>query len=174
MYTSARKACGLSREEASFRLHVAPRTLCNYEAGDSVPPPEVVLEMSHQYGAPSMTQQYCRHSCAIGQAYSYVVLDNVNLDPASVSLKLLGELKEAQEVLQQMFSLMVNKNGREDFTDREWVQFSSHLHEFLDVEHNIETLKISLGRWADMSVLVAQHNQKCIDRGYTKVKKETA
>ena len=172
MYRNARKACEFSIEEASFRLHVAPRTLSNYESGESVPPPEVVLEMSRQYAAASMTQQYCRHSCAIGKAYSYVVLDNVNLDPASVGLKLLGELKEAQEVLQQMFSLMVNKNGREDFTDREWEQFSKYLHEFLDVEHNIETMKISLGKWADMSVFVAQHNAKCRDRGY--IKKETA
>ena len=63
---------------------------------------------------------------------------------------------------------MVNKNGREGFTDREWEQSSKYLHEFLDVEHNIETLKIFLGTWADMSVFVAQHNAKCRDRGYIK------
>ena len=172
MYVNARKACGLSREEASYRLHIATRTLCNYEAGDSVPPPEVVLGMSRAYGQPAMTQQYCRRACAIGAAYSYEVLTNVNLDPPTVALKLLSELGEAQAVLHRMLSVIVNKNDPGDFTAREWSQFSEDLHEFLDVEHNIETLKISLGRWTDMSVFVAQHNQKCRDRGY--IKKETA
>jgi len=119
-----------------------------------------------------MTQQYCRRACAIGAAYSYEVLTNVNLDPPTVALKLLSELGEAQAVLHRMLSVIVNKNDPGDFTAREWSQFSEDLHEFLDVEHNIETLKISLGRWTDMSVFVAQHNQKCRDRGY--IKKETA
>jgi transcriptional regulator with XRE-family HTH domain len=173
MYKKARKACGLSIEEASSRVHVAHRTLCVYEAGERTPPPEVVLDMARTYGAPSLTQAYCRESCAIGRAYSYVVLDNVNLDPPSVALKLLGELSEAQAVLQRMLTALVNKNGRDDFTATEWEQFCRDLHEFLDVEHNIETLKISLGSWTDVSELVAQHNRKCVDRGYT-TKKETA
>lgn len=168
MYRDARKRVGLSIEAASEQLHVAPRTLLNYEHGDSVPPPEVVLAMSRLYRVPWMTQVYCRERCAIGAAYSYEVLNAVNTDPPSVMLKLVGEMAEAQAVLQRMLGIAVNKNAREDFSREEWGEFVSCLHEFLDVEHNIETLKISLGRWCDVSELVAQHNDKCWKRGYVK------
>lgn len=66
MYRAARKAAELSIEEASFRLHIAPRTLCKYEAGETVPPPEVVLVMSRLYKIPWLTQHYCREFCAKG------------------------------------------------------------------------------------------------------------
>lgn len=171
MYRDARKRAGLSIEEASFQLHISTRTLLNYEHGISTPPPETVLAMSRLYREPWMTQLYCRRDCAIGQAYSYEVLDRVNLDPASILLKLVGELKEAEAVLGRLLELAVNKNSREDFTQEEWAEFVTNLQEFLDVEHNIEVLKISLGRWCDVSELIAAHNRKCFERGYASKEK---
>lgn len=166
MYRNARKKMGMSIEEASFQLHVSAKTLQNYENGVSTPPPEVVLAMSRIYQEPWMTQIYCKKACAIGHAYSYEVLDQVNLDIASILLKLVGEMREAYEVLGRMLELTVNKNSRADYTDEEWDEFINKFHEFLDVEHNIEVLKISLGRWCDVSQLIAAHNQKCYERGY--------
>jgi hypothetical protein len=137
---------------------------------DSTPPPDVVLAVSKILKKPWLTQLYCRHHCAIGEAYSYEVLTGVNLDPASVLLKLVGEMLEAQAVLQRMLEIAVNKNTREDFSQAEWSEFVKCLGEFLDVEHNIECLKISLGKWCDVSELIKQHNQKCWERGYIKEK----
>lgn len=168
MYREARKGAGFSIEEAAFRLHVGTRTLTKYESGENTPPPEVALSMSRLYRIPWMTQTYCRERCAIGEAYSYEVLTGVNLDPASVLLKLVGEMTEAQKVLQRMLDLAVNKNAREDFSPNDWTEFIQCLHEFLDVEHNVECLKISLGRWCDVSEIVAEHNAKCRAKGYTK------
>jgi Helix-turn-helix. len=167
VYKRARKRARLTIEEAAFRLHVAPRTLAKYEAGENTPPPEVVLAMSREYRAPELVARYCRQNCAIGQAQGYEVLDRVNLDPPSVMLKLMGEMAEAQGVLQKMLELVVNKNRREDFSNEEWTEFVKCFHEFLDVEHNIAILKLSLGAWYDIAELVAQHNRKCIERGYT-------
>lgn len=172
MYRGAREAAGLSREEASFRLHIGSRTLSNYESGETTPPPDVALAMSREYRVPWMTQLYCKEHCAIGHAYSYDVLNNINLDPPTVLLKLLGEMKEAEEVLNQMMLITVNKNRREDFTPEEWTQFINCLQEFFDVEHCIETFKISLGRWCDVSELIHNHNQKCWQRGYIKKEKD--
>jgi hypothetical protein len=62
--------------------------------------------------------------------------------------------------------LTVNKNSRGCFTDIEWTEFVQCLQEFLDVEHNVECLKITLGQWCDVSELVSQHNSKCWQRGY--------
>lgn len=167
MYRSARKLSGISIEEAAFRLHIAPRTLCKYEAGETTPPPEVVLEMSSIYGQSEMTQRYCRE-CPIGRKYSYEVLNNVNMDPATVLLKLVGEYKEVGQVLDRLFELTVNKNHREDFTPGEWQEYTKGIHELIDLEHNIECLKITMGRWCDVSELIKEHNEKCVQRGYIK------
>lgn len=166
MYRGARNSADKTIEEAAFALHIAPRTLCKYESGESQPPPEVALAMSRVYGVPRLTQVYCRQNCAIGQAYSYEVLNRVSLDLPSVMQKLIGELREAQDLLCRMLEITVNKKRREDFTPAEWAEFMIILQEFLDVEHNIETLKISLGAWCDVSELVAAHNQKCWQKGY--------
>ncbi len=168
MYRDARKSANLTIEEAAFRLHIAPRTLSKYEAGENVPPPEVVLAMSREYKQPWLTQVYCRENCAIGKTYSYEVLNNVALDPPSILLKLVGELKEARDCLGRLLELTVNKQYRRDFTQGEWEEFIRCLLEFLDVEHNIETLKIALGRWCDVAEIVEMHNDKCRRKKYVK------
>lgn len=173
MYRDARNNANLTAEEAIEKIHVGRRTLFSYEAGETIPPADVVLEMSKAYGDPYLTQNYCREFCAIGNAYSYIVLNNVNLDPSSIMLKLIGEMKEAHEVLYKMLELSVNKNSKEDFTDREKEEFINCFHEFIDVEHNIETLKISIGKWFDVSEIIQQHNKKCLNKGYAKKEKDT-
>lgn len=166
MYKVARELSGLTIEKAAADIFVSPRTLNSYESGKTIPGPDVALRMSKVYKDPWLTQRYCKDCCAIGQAYSYEILDKVNLDPASVMLKLVGEMKEAQEVLTNMLTLAVNKNERTDFTHEEWEEFVRCLHEFLDVEHNVEILKIALNKWCDMAELIAEHNKKCKKRGY--------
>lgn len=172
MYRSARKLSGKSIEEAAFRLHIAPRTLCKYEAGETTPPPEVVLGMSQLYKQPDMTLKYCRE-CPIGEAYGYEVLNNVNLDPATVLLKFIGEYREVGELLDRLLELTVNKNERQDFSSDEWQEYIQGLQELLDLEHNIECLKMSLAKWCDVTELVEQHNMKCLQKGYIK-KERTA
>jgi transcriptional regulator with XRE-family HTH domain len=168
----ARKERQITRTELGRRIGLSPRTIEAYEAEKQIPPPDAVLAISKHLKVPWLTQKYCKQHCAIGQAYSYEVLTGVNLDPASIMLKLISEMAEAQAVLQRMLELVVNKNSREDFSPTEWSDFIKCLHEFLDVEHNIETLKIALGQWCDVSELIKQHNDKCWQKGY--IKKEKA
>lgn len=171
MYQCAREYTGMSREEAAFRLNVAPRTLAYYEAKKGeirMPPPDVVLKMSEIYDEPMLTLRYCRE-CPIGQKYSYVVLDNVNLDPATVLLKLQEEYREAGKVLDRIVQLTINKNNREDFKDNEWREYMELHQELWDLEHNIEIHKACLARWCDVGELIEDHNRKCRERGYVKV-----
>lgn len=93
---------------------------------------------------------------------------NVNLDPATVLLKLVSEYREAGEVIGKLLELTVNKNCRTDFTPGEWQEYLHGLHEFLDLEHNIECLKLAIGKWCDMAKLIEDHNRKCRERGYVK------
>ncbi|AVX21632.1 Helix-turn-helix [Carboxydocella sporoproducens DSM 16521] len=161
-----RKERKVTRTELGRKVGLSPRTIESYETGKQVPPPDVVMIISKYLRIPWLTQEYCKRHCAIGQKYSYVMLTGVNLDPASIMLKLISEMKEAEAVLHRMLEILVNKNGREDFLPAEWDEFIECLHEFLDVEHNIETLKISLGEWCDVSELIQQHNNKCWQKGY--------
>lgn len=170
MYRACRKMSNISTEEASNRLNIAPRTLGKYEA-EGNPPPETVLEMSKIYREPWMTQRYCRDNCAIGQAYSYEVLNSVNTDPATVLIKLMTEIREAMPSLEKMMGLLINKNKTEDFTQQERVETEKCLGDWMDVEHTFETLKISLGKWFDFAVLVNRHNLKCQQRGYVNKEK---
>lgn len=170
MYKEARKSANLTIEEAAFRLHIAPRTLCKYEAGDTVPPPEVVLSMSREYTMPELTLHYCRQHCAIGKAYGYEVLDAIDTSPVTVLAKLMGELEEARGMLDKAMALIINKRTKRCFTEAEWTEFKAAILEFLDVEHNVEVLKLALGRMCDVSELVELHNKKCRQNGYVKEK----
>lgn len=167
----ARMGQRMTRAALASRIGLSPRTIEAYEAGKQLPPADVALAISRECKVPWLTQLYCRKYCPIGQKYSYEVLEGVNLDPQSVVLKLAGEFDEARAVLGKLQELLVNKNGREDFSETEWREFTRCLAEFLDVEHVVECLKISLGYWVDVGELIREHNDKCWQRGYVQKKK---
>ncbi|BAU27599.1 helix-turn-helix protein [Aneurinibacillus soli] len=168
MFRDARKCAGLSREEAAFRIKVATKSLSNYEDGKTVPGPDVVIGMSREYGRPDITQRYCREYCPIGARYGYIHLDNISMNLSDIWMKLRQELKEALAAIEAGEDIVINKRGPEDFTPAEWDELMLHTDQFMDVEHNIEILKIRLGEMTDVSQLVSQHNQKMIDRGYAR------
>lgn len=170
MYRDAREQAGMSREEAAFRLHIGTRTLAYYEAGERAPGPDVVLEMSREYRLPDLTLKYCREYCSIGQVYSYESLDNVDTSLPAIILKLIEETEEAREMLNRLMKTVINKRTRKDYNESDWRELQEAVLEFIDVEHAIEVLKISLGNLIDIPNLIAMHNQKCHDHGYVKEK----
>jgi transcriptional regulator with XRE-family HTH domain len=166
MYKQARKQAGLSIEEAAFRLHIGTRTLCKYEAGETLPAPEVALAMGQLYRAPALTMLYCRKECAIGRAYCYNLLNNVDLSPIAILSKYRQEEREAHEALERMTELMLNKRGRDDCTEAELRELYRWALEMLDLEHVIETLKLRLWDFLDVRQLMAEHNRKCEEKRY--------
>lgn len=168
MYKDARKTAGLSIEEASFLLHIAPRTLCKYEAGETLPSQEVALAMGKVYGSPALTMLYCRRECAIGAAYSYEYLNNVDRTPQNILLKLHQVHREAGEAIGRMLVTIINKQQGSDFSESERHSFEQGLQELLDLEHTIEMLKMELGerQWCDIPQLISEHNSKCYRQGY--------
>lgn len=166
MYKQARKQAGLSLEEAAFRLHVGVRTLCKYEAGETLPSPEVALAMGQVYKAPAMTMLYCRRECAIGRAYCYEVLNNVDTSPTAILTKYRQENREANEAVENLAVLMLNKRGRQDCTEEELQQIWRWALELLDLEHVIEVLKLRLWDFVDVRQLVEEHNRKCLGKRY--------
>jgi transcriptional regulator with XRE-family HTH domain len=171
MYREARNHAGLSIERAAEAIHCAPRTLCKYEARETRPSPEIALTMGRAYNAPALTMLYCRRECAIGQAYCYDVLNNVDLSPTGILTKYRHEAKEAHEALEQLTILLLNKHGKTDCTDAELKEIWQWSLEMLDLEHVIETLKLRLCDFLDVAALIEEHNDKCQKKKYVCMKK---
>ena len=177
MFKDARDGTDLTQAEAAFRVHIGLRTLTKYEAGETLPPPDVVLALSKEYGKPEMVSEYCRRYCAIGQALGYEVLDNIDKSLPAVILKLMCEMKDCTPALDKLTVMAMSKISRPDFkqndlTADEWEQFEDSVQAFLDVEHGIAILRESLSRRMDVSKFVANHNRKCVLEGYVKKEKD--
>lgn len=152
-------------------IDISTESLGCYERGVREPSPDMVLELSEVYKEPFMTQKYCKYNCSIGKAYSYEILDGLNLDNISnIALKLLEEHRESQNVLNDVLGLIVNKESEKDFTGTEKDKLKEYVHELLDTEHTIEIFKIALNKFLDMKEVIKEHNEKCIEKGYANKK----
>lgn len=173
-YQTPRESMRLSRNDVADLLvdrgvEISTESLGCYERGIRDPAPGMVVELADIYKEPFLTQRYCRYNCKIGQAYSYEVLDNVDLNNLSnIALKLLEEHRESHDVLADTLVLITNKQTKEDFTDDEYKKLRKNVHELLDTEHTIEIFKIALNKFIDMREMIAEHNGKCRKRGYVR------
>jgi len=164
IYKDARLKKGLTLEQSAELMHCTARTVWAHE-NEKNPDAYYVSQMAKIYGKPELTQFYCKNNCPIGRDFSYELLDNVDLNITTILSKLNIEMKEAQGVMNDLISKSINhefENNMESFTD--------DLQELLDVEHNIEILKIKLHQWLDVKEITNIHNEKCIAKNYTKKK----
>lgn len=166
MYKEARKQGGFTIEEAAYQLHIAPRTLCKYESGDLHPSPETVLAMNRVYKTPAIAMLYCRKGCAIGKAYCFELLNNVDLSPMAIITKYRQEEREAGEAIEHLSVLILNKKDRQDCSDEELQLVRHWVLELLDLEHVIQLLKLRLWDFCDITELVGEHNRKCLNKNY--------
>lgn len=173
-YQTPRENMRLSRNDVAALLadrgiEISTESLGCYERGVRDPSPGMVVELADLYKEPFLTQKYCKYCCAIGKAYSYEILDNIDLDNLSnIALKLLEEHRESHDVLAEILVLITNKRTKKDFTDDEFKRLRKNVHELLDTEHTIEIFKIALNKFIDMKEMIAEHNEKCRQRGYTR------
>lgn len=164
----ARMRANLTRKEAGVKLALHPRSIEGYEYGRATPAPDVALAMSEAYDDPTLTQRYCNILCAIGGAYSYVILNNISFDISSILLKMKQEYQEAGEALERLFCITINKQTRSDFQEHELREVERCIQHLQDLEHNIEILKVQLAsrNWFCVRKLVSDHNTKCYKQGY--------
>lgn len=117
-YQTPRENMRLSRNDVAALLadrgiEISTESLGCYERGVRDPSPGMVVELADIYKEPFLTQRYCRYNCAIGQAYSYEILDNIDLDNLSnIALKLLEEHRESHDVLAEILVLITNKRTK--------------------------------------------------------------
>lgn len=89
IYRVCRESLGLTRERASELLEwISPDRIDRIERG-SLPHPDEVLRMAECYRKPELCNDYCSHSCQIGQL---LVPEVQSKDLANIVLELLSTL----------------------------------------------------------------------------------
>jgi hypothetical protein len=76
-------------------------------------------------------------------------------------IKIREETIEAMDAINLLKRICINKKSREDFTPTEWKSFKFAFQNLLDVEHNLEMLKLALAEWVDIPEEIHIHNDKC-------------
>lgn len=164
----ARKKRNLSQQKVAELMHTCTRTIWELE-NEKNPDAFKIKRLSEIYNRPDLTQIYCKKLCPIGRDYSFEILDNVNLDLPTILLKLRSEMKEGEIALNNLLEASINNDFEDDLET-----FEKNVHELLDIEHNIEVLKIKLHKWLEVKKVIKDHNDKCIERNYTKKEKTPA
>lgn len=171
LIATARRDAGYSQPEVARKMHLSLRAFQYLESGERELTSEQALKLSRILKQPALTMVYCRQSCAVGREYCYDILNNVDLSPMAILAKYRQEAREAQEALDNLTELMLNKRSAQDCTETEMSEIRRWTHELLDLEHVIETLKLRLWDFIDVSALIREHNQKCMDKRYYCTKK---
>lgn len=167
----ARKSAGLTQEQAAKKMFMAKRAYQYLEYGERDMSPDEVLKLSRVLNCPQLTAVYCRKNCAVGKRYCYDVLNNVDLSPMAILAKYRQEEREANEALERLAELMLNKRCEKDCTKEELQEIWRWSLEMLDLEHVIETLKLRLWDFLDVAALVREHNLKCLEMRYVDTRK---
>lgn len=153
-------SCGMSRSAFLKRVN-----------GEQVMTPDDALAIAEAIDLPQLTQSYCASQCAIGKAYCYPTLNNVNLAPVAGWSKLRQELKELQMLVDSMIDLTMNKESADDYDAREKALLEDVLEQGMDVEHTFETVKMQSYAVVDVKKVIKRHNQKCLDKKYVDLSK---
>lgn len=153
MFKEARLAAGLSREEASWRLHIGGRTLYDYETGKTLVPPDIALRMAEVYKQPAVAARYCSEICPIGQIYAQAVEIK---DLAEAVLGLLKEYNDIREIRDSLIMIAADGVISED----ELLTFKDILNELLDLEQKIEALKLWALSYLPVENMIRERKEK--------------
>ena len=151
----ARKATGMNRHEASFLIHVGATTLGSYERGETLCPPDVILEMARVYKRPELPGAYCSNLCPIGQKLHH------KCQGRDVGTTVLGVVKEFEDVKRILMDLVtVAADG--EITSEEFPLFEKAVVELLDLERAIGEIKLMAQRNAglDLAELISARKEK--------------
>ncbi len=130
-----------SREKASEVTGIDRTKLARIELGNVTPYPDEVLSMAQSYNTPELCNAYCAEECPIGKTtVKKVVMDDFD----RLSLKVLGSLKNVDEVMSALISIsedgVVESHEVERFND------------ILDSLDKIATSAQALKIWAQKNI----------------------
>lgn len=102
IYKTARRAAGLTQEQAAEQLYISVRSIAEYESGRTIPPDDVVCRMVDLYGDRSLAYLHLKQSTEVGRRY---LPDLHILDLPRSVLKLQKEVKDVMDVNSRMIDV---------------------------------------------------------------------
>jgi transcriptional regulator with XRE-family HTH domain len=69
IYQIARKAAGLTQEQAAEMLYISVRSIAEYEAGRTIPPDDIVCKMIDLYKAYWLGYQHLKQASEVGRRF---------------------------------------------------------------------------------------------------------
>lgn len=143
MYTEARVAAGMTREQASEQLKfISADKLYRIESGDAIPHPDEVLAMQRCYKDVLLCNQYCTKECAIGIEYQQEI--QVRHLP-QITLEIVDTINRLEEYKNRLVEITSDSSIEEN----EMVDFISIKNELERISDACSSLKI----WIDNKVL---------------------
>lgn len=131
----------VSREKASEVMGIDRTKLARIELGNVTPYPDEVVSMAKAYNTPEICNAYCAEECPIGkQTVKKVVMDDFD----RLSLKMLGSLKNVDEVMSDLIAI-----SEDGIVDADEVNGFNDILEALDkISTSAQALKI----WAQKNI----------------------
>lgn len=127
IYKNARRAAGLTQEQAAEQLYVSTRSLAEYEAGRTIPPCDVVCRMVEVYKAKHLAYLHLKQSTEVGRRF---LPDLHILDLPRSVLKLQKEVKDVTDINHHMVDVACD--GTVDERERgEWRDIEKELLEMI-------------------------------------------
>ena len=127
IYKTARKAAGLTQEQAAELLHVSVRSLTEYEAGRTIPPDDVVCRMVEVYNTRYLAYLHLKNSTEVGRRF-LPELHLVDL-PMSV-LKLQKEVDDVTSIRRDIVEVVCDgKIDKEEL--HKWQNIVKELQEMI-------------------------------------------
>lgn len=127
LIATGRKMTGLSQEQLAERLHVSPRTLRRYEAGELETPDDLMLKVAEFAECPLLVYKHMKVKYGINDEI-LPDLDDLTLSQAVV--KLLHELADLEEKKVASRLLMLASDGVIDpREDQDFLRIMSDLND---------------------------------------------
>ena len=134
-------------------VHVGSRTLGSYERGETLAPPDVVLEMAREYDRPDLPANYCSHMCPIGQKFAHKWQRD---DLATMVLGVIKELSDVDRVKMDLISVAADGRIGADEMD----SYKNAMVELVELEKAITEIKqVAARAGIDLEELVGNEKE---------------
>lgn len=127
IYKNARKAAGMTQEQAAELLYISVRSLAEYEAGRTTPPDDVVCRMVEVYGAKHLAYLHLKQSTEVGRRF---LPDLHIMDLPRSVLKLQKEVKDVTDINHRMVDVACD-GAIEDHEHDIWQDIEKELLEMV-------------------------------------------
>ena len=105
-YKSCRNNAGFTQEQAAELLHIAVRTLSEYENGGNVPD-EIVAMMADQYRAPVLAWWHLKTTSVLGKFLPEIIAPTTHGDIAFLADSSKDELEKAVCLLKESMPKLI-------------------------------------------------------------------